>query len=165
MAAFTHYAGGPRSGQTIASTQQTSAAATEGGFFAISNVLDLAEKHGTSNNGVAVAKTGTDTFPVIDIPANTHVICTYATVLTAEGDAGTMDLGLTGGDVDAFLDGIDINAAVGTTVSGAATAGNGLGVGGQFFATADTLDLLGVTGTANSAAKLRITALCFSPVV
>lgn len=165
MAAFTHYAGGPLSGLAITATQQTNAAAGEGGFFAISNEIDLAQGHGTSGNGTVVAKGGTDTFEVLAIPANTHVLCTYATVLRAEGDAGTMDLGLTGGDVDAFLDGIDINAAVGTTVSGAATAGNGLGVGGQFFTTADTLDLLGVTGTANSAAKLRVTALCFAPIV
>lgn len=165
MTAFTHYAGGPRSGQTIASTQTTNRPGTEGGFFAITNELDLAQGHSSSNNGTAIAKGGTDTFALIDIPANTHVLCTYATVLRAEGDTGTMDLGLTGGDVDAFLDGIDINAAVGTTVSGAATAGNGLAVGGQFFTSADTLDLLGVTGTANAAAKLRVTALCFSPAV
>ncbi len=164
MTAYVYYAdGGVNNRKKITSTQEETEAASAGGLFTISNTIDLAVGHSASDNGTAVAKGGTDTFEVLSIAAGTHVLCTYATVLRAEGDAGTMDLGLTGGDVDAFIDGLDINGAAGTITAGAATAGNGLGVGGQFFATADTLDLLGVTGTANNAAKIRVTALCFRP--
>lgn len=164
---YAYYAGGKFNGQLISSTQQTSTASTEGGFFTISNELDLSAGHSATNNGTAVAKTGTDTFELIAIPANTHVLNAYGTVLTAEGDAGTMDLGtVTSGpnDVDCFIDGLDINGAAGTTTASGAAA-NGLAAGGYFYSAADTVELLGVTGTANSAAKVRITLLCFSPVV
>ena len=69
-------------------------------------------------------------------------------VITALSSSATMDLGITGGDVDNFVDG-DTNATGYATLTATARL---------VVASADTLDIL--TGGANSAAgKVRIWAV------
>ena len=98
-----------------------------------------------------------DSLEVLSVPSNTLVLGVGATTITAEGAASTFDIGLTGGDVDLFVDGGDANAA-GTTHS------NGAGLDGDnqshYFAAADTIDMLiGVSGAVTDAAKIKVWAV------
>lgn len=54
---------------------------------------------------------------MFDIAAGMIVLEIMCEVLTEEGGAATMDVGFTGGDVDGFLDAVDLNSA-GLTWSG-----------------------------------------------
>jgi len=47
---------------------------------------------------------------LFDIPKYRMHLSTYVEVLTAEGATATADLGITGGDVDILIDGVDLNA-------------------------------------------------------
>lgn len=85
----------------------------------------------------------TDTVQVFDVAAKQLLLGMAVEVVTAEGGAATIDIGLTGGDVDAFIDGADINAAVGS-VHKSGDAGTKeviVAAGGQYFAAADAIDL------------------------
>lgn len=63
-----------------------------------------------------------DTMPLFKVPAGIHLIGASAETLTAEGAAATVDMGITGGNVDGYLDGATVNTT-GVVVSGdAATA-------------------------------------------
>ena len=59
----------------------------------------------------ATALAAGDSIEVLSVPANTLVLAVGATTVTAEGAASTFDIGLTGGDVDLFVDGGDANSA------------------------------------------------------
>ena len=71
----------------------------------------------------------------LSFPAGVMIQEVGAVCLTAEGGTLTIDVGFTGGTVDQFLDGVDMNSA-GTGYSSAA-AGTP-----QYLASADTLDVL-----------------------
>jgi len=75
----------------------------------------------------------------LSIPAGTMVKNIGAVCLTAEGATLTVDIGLTGGDVDGFIDGLNGNSAntIGQSVGSAAAF-----TAGQYFASADTIDVL-----------------------
>ena len=86
----------------------------------------------------------TDTVQVFDVAAKQLLMGMAVEVITPEGGTATIDIGLTGGDVDAFIDGANINAAAGT-VKKSGDAGTKeviVAAGGQYFATADAIDLL-----------------------
>jgi hypothetical protein len=96
-------------------------------------------------NSVALAVS--DTYQVFDIKAGETVLVCGFNVVTAATGASDMDLGLTGGDVDGFIDGIEANDASPTVVA----APFGL-LSGTTFSSADTLDILEVTGAQTLAA-------------
>tara|TARA_R100000655_G_scaffold44956_1_gene81770 strand:+ start:1116 stop:1583 length:468 start_codon:yes stop_codon:yes gene_type:complete len=105
----------------------------------------------------ATALAAGDSIEVLSVPANTLVLAVGATTVTAEGAASTFDIGLTGGDVDLFVDGGDANSA-GTTSS------NGAGLDGDnqshYFAAADTIDMLiGVSGAVTDTAVINVWAV------
>ncbi len=58
-----------------------------------------------------------DTMPLFKIPAGIHLIGASVETLVAEGAAGTVDMGITGGDVNGFIDTATVNT-VGVVVSG-----------------------------------------------
>lgn len=97
-----------------------------------------------------------DTMQLFDLPAGLLVLGTKVEVLTAEGGAATCDIGVTGGDVDKYIDGANLNSA-GTVMSGdAGTAEPGsMETSGAYIATAETASLLCLTG-ALDAAKIRV---------
>lgn len=64
--------------------------------------------------GVA-ALTSTDTLVIGVLPKGSFVLSGVATLEKAEGAAGNIDVGIGGGTVDFWVDGFDLNAAVGTT--------------------------------------------------
>ena len=58
-------------------------------------------------------------------------VSTVVEVLTAEGGTATADIGITGGDVDCLIDGVDLNGTAGTlTWSGSASTAEVHSVGG-----------------------------------
>ena len=110
--------------------------------YLVENTINVATINGDS--GAAQ----NDVLRVLDIPAETLVMEAGIEVLTALSGSVTLDLGITGGDVDIFVDG-DTNA----TGYSAATA-----TARHVAAAADTLDLL-VLSAASSAGKLRVYAV------
>jgi hypothetical protein len=88
------------------------------------------------------ALAATDSLAVLHIPAKTLILAAGIDVTTAETTSSTLDLGYTGGDVDAWVDGLDptsITSAVGLgTLMTTAVSTN-------YHHTADTLDLLFLT--------------------
>ena len=110
--------------------------------YLVENTIDISAINGDS--GAAQ----NDVLQVLDIPAETIVMEAGVEVLTALSANVTLDLGITGGDVDIFVDG-DTNA----TGFSAATA-----TARHVAASADTLDLL-VLYAASSAGKVRVYAV------
>ena len=110
--------------------------------YLVENTIDISAINGDS--GAAQ----NDVLQVLDIPAETIVMEAGVEVLTALSANVTLDLGITGGDVDIFVDG-DTNA----TGFSAATA-----TARHVAASADTLALL-VLSAASSAGKVRVYAV------
>ena len=109
--------------------------------YLVENTIDISAINGDS--GAAQ----NDVLQVLDIPAETIVMEAGIEVLTALSANVTLDLGITGGDVDIFVDG-DTNA----TGFSAATAT------ARHVASADTLDVL-VLSAAAAAGKIRVFAV------
>lgn len=167
MATAKYFKGGPRDGQLITSTQQTSAASTEGNLFFVSNVFDASQVYSATVGGAAVATSGlaaADVAEVLDIAAGTHVLVVYATVLTPEGGTQVLDIG-DGATAAGYFDDFDANAAAGTTGASLVTVTFSLATaGGKLYTSADTIDITSVTN-AYGVGKIRLTAVCLAPVV
>lgn len=119
--------------------------------------LDFAKITTDRATAGATALAAGDSIQVLSIPANTLVMAVGATTITAEGAASTFDIGLTGGDVDGFVDGGDANSAGTTSSNGALLNGDNQS---HYFAAADTIDMLiGVSGAVTDAAKIKVWAL------
>ena len=119
--------------------------------------LDFAKITTDRATAGATALAAGDSIQVLSIPANTLVMAVGATTITAEGAASTFDIGLTGGDVDGFVDGGNANAAGTTSSNGALLNGDNQS---HYFAAADTIDMLiGVSGAVTDAAKIKVWAL------
>jgi hypothetical protein len=106
----------------------------------------------------ATNATTADTVQLFDVKAKQLLLGMAVEVVTAEGAAATIDIGLTGGDVDAFIDGANINAAVGTVhKSGDAAVKEVIvAAGGQYFSAADQIDLKPINDL--DAAKIKVFA-------
>ena len=110
--------------------------------YLVENTIDVSAIN--SDSGSANG----DVLQVMDIPAETLIMEAGIEVLTALSSSVTMDLGITGGDVDTYVDG-DTNATgYGTLTATART----------ILASADTLDIL-TGGAASSAGKIRVWAI------
>jgi len=110
--------------------------------YLVENTIDVSAVNGDSGT------TSGDILYALDIPAETLIMEAGVEVLTALTSSVTMDLGITGGDVDIYVDG-DTNATGYGTLTATAR---------HIASSADTLDIL--TGGANSTAgKVRIWAV------
>ena len=89
-----------------------------------------------------------DVLQVLDIPAETLIMEARIEVITALSSSATMDMGITGGDVDIYVDG-DSNATGYGTLTATAR---------HIAASADTLDIL-IGGADSSAGKIRVFAV------
>jgi len=110
--------------------------------YLVENTIDVSAVNGDAgidNGGILQS---------IDIPAETLVMEAGVEVLTALSSSATMDIGITGGDVDIYVDG-DTNATGYGTLTATAR---------HIAASADTLDVL-VGGAASSAGKIRVWAV------
>ena len=110
--------------------------------YLVENTIDVSAVNGDSGT------TSGDILYALDIPAETLIMEAGVEVLTALTSSVTMDLGITGGDVDIYVDG-DTNATGYGTLTATAR---------HMASSADTLDIL--TGGANSTAgKVRVWAV------
>ena len=110
--------------------------------YLVENTIDVSAVNsdaGIDNGGILQA---------IDIPAETLIMEAGVEVITALSSSATMDIGITGGDVDIYVDG-DTNATGYGTLTATAR---------HIAASADTLDVL-VGGAASSAGKIRVWAV------
>ena len=110
--------------------------------YLVENTINVATINGDS--GAAQ----NDVLRVLDIPAETLVMEAGIEVLTALSSSVTLDLGITGGDVDIYADG-DTNATGYSTLTATAR---------HVAASADTLDVL-VLSAAAAAGKIRVWAV------
>ena len=107
--------------------------------------------HDTADGG-----TGGDIIQLIDVPADTMIVAGVLEVLEARGNSQiTMDVGITGGDVDCFIDGSTLAAGF-TPFLEAATGASGSNA--RVLTSADTIDALIIDGgsSGESAARFRI---------
>lgn len=120
-------------------------------------VVDFAAA--TTTKGSALA--ANDVIQTLDIPANTLLLGAWFYVETAMTGTSTdlaLDLGITGGDVDNFVDGFDYDGASAGDVS--TPVAYGTGTKPLLVSSDDTLDILiqAQTGTFTGG-KLRVMAL------
>lgn len=110
--------------------------------YLVENTIDVSAVNGDS--GAAQ----NDVLQAMDIPAETVIMEAGIEVITACSGSVTLDLGITGGDVDIYTDG-DTNATGYSTLTATAR---------HVAAAADTLDVL-VLSAASSAGKIRVWAI------
>ena len=110
--------------------------------YLVENTIDI-----SAINSAAGTADG-DVIQCLDIPAETLIMQAGIEVLTALSGSVTIDLGITGGDVDNFVDG-DTNATGYSVLTATAN---------QVIASADTLDAL-LAGAASSVGKIRVWAV------
>ena len=110
--------------------------------YLVENTIDLSQLRSDTgpDNG--------DVLQIFDIPAETLIMEAGIEVITALSSSATMDLGITGGDVDIYVDG-DTNATGYGTLTATAR---------HVAASADTLDIL-IGGADSSAGKIRVWAV------
>ena len=110
--------------------------------YLVENTIDLSQIRGDTGPDNA------DVLQVLDIPAETLIMEAGIEVITALSSSATMDLGITGGDVDIYVDG-DTNATGYGTLTATAR---------HIAASADTLDIL-IGGADSSDGKIRVWAV------
>ena len=110
--------------------------------YLVENTIDVSAVNGDS--GAAQ----NDVLQAMDIPAETVIKEAGIEVITACSSSVTLDLGITGGDVDIYTDG-DTNATGYSTLTATAR---------HVAAAAATLDVL-VLSAASSAGKIRVWAI------
>ena len=104
--------------------------------YMIQNTIDLAVA--TSSKGTALA--ASDVYQCLNIPAESvilHAGLQVVTALTGTSSDTAFDLGVTGGDVDNFVDGFDVDGA-----SAGAYAPTAAAYAPVLVPAADTLDIL-----------------------
>ena len=107
--------------------------------------------HDTADGG-----TGGDVIQLIDVPADTMIVAGVLEVLEARGNTDiTLDIGITGGDVDCFVDGSVLAAGFTPFLEAAVGAS---GASARVLTSADTIDALVIDGgsSGESAARFRI---------
>ena len=107
--------------------------------------------HDTADGG-----TGGDIIQLIDVPADTMIVAGALEVLEARGNSQiTMDIGITGGDVDCFIDGSTLSAGFEPFLEAATGAS---GSNARILTSADTIDALIIDAgsTGESAARFRV---------
>lgn len=96
----------------------------------------------------AAALAATDTLVIGVLPKGAFVLGGVATLVRAEGAAGNIDIGVGGGTVDFWVDGFDLNAAVGTTAGNADAA--------TYYCAVDTNILMTINSASIDAARAKI---------
>jgi hypothetical protein len=124
-------------------------------------VLDFAAITAARLAAGATALAQNDTLQVIQVPANASVIRAGIEIVSPEttNTTATLDLGLTGGDVDGWCDGQAVNAAAGTISINGVENIPASGTTAANFTTADTLDLLFLTAAPPVNAVIRVFAI------
>lgn len=128
-------------------------------FFEV--LIDLPDIVAARSEAGATALAANDVLQVIPLPAGSFVLEVGVDVTTAEGEAGTLDVG-DGSDADGYHDGIDFNAVAHYTTALALTEAAPNTVtgysNGKFYSSADTIDVKFLTATP-TLAVFRVWAL------
>jgi hypothetical protein len=124
--------------------------------YLVEREINLATVATTKGSAIAQG----DVIEVIKVPAGSLVLAAgfeVTSVMTGTSTDATLDFGITGGDVDSFVDGFDLDGA---SVGAYSAIPSGT-IGGKYLVTtADTLDLLVVTQTGTiTGGKLRVWAV------
>lgn len=96
----------------------------------------------------AAALAATDTLVIGVLPKGSFVLSGVATLVRAEGAAGNIDVGIGGGTVDFWVDGFDLNAAVGTT--------GGYADATAYYCAVDTNILMTINSNSLDVARVKI---------
>ena len=107
--------------------------------------------HDTADGGA-----GGDVVQLVDVPADSMIIAGALEVLEARGNAQvTLDIGITGGDVDCFVDGSVLAAGFTPFLEAAVGAS---GANARILTSADTIDalILDAGSSGESAARFRV---------
>lgn len=110
--------------------------------------LDFAKIAAARSAASAAALTALDTLVIGTLPKGALVLGGVATLVRAEGAAGNIDVGIGGGVIDFYIDGFDLNAAVGTTGGYADAAAH--------YCAVDTSVLLTVNSAGVDAARVKV---------
>lgn len=110
--------------------------------------LDFAKIAAARTAAGATALTSTDTLVIGVLPKGSFVLSGVATVVRAEGAAGNVDVGIGGGTVDFWVDGFDLNAAVGTT--------GGYADATAYYCAVDTNILMTLNSASIDAARIKV---------
>ena len=110
--------------------------------YLVENTIDVSAVNGDSGTADG------DILQCLDIPAETLIMEAGVEVITALSSSATIDLGITGGAPDRYVDG-DTNATGFSTLTNTARV---------IVASADTLDAK-IAGAASSAGKIRVFAV------
>ena len=110
--------------------------------YLVENTIDVSAVNGDSGTADG------DILQCLDIPAETLIMEAGVEVITALSSSATIDLGITGGDPDRYVDG-DTNATGFSTLTNTARV---------IVASADTLDAK-IAGAASRAGKIRVFAV------
>lgn len=81
-----------------------------------------------------------DAVEALNIPANAKVMEVHSVIVTAEGDAGNIDIG-DGAGTDSWDANVDINAAA-ATAARSLPGTDAYATTGKFYAAADTIDVI-----------------------
>ncbi len=122
-------------------------------IYSMERVLDFSSAPGAIPGNEAIS----EVLQLFNVPAKTRVIHVMVETLTAEGGAGTVDIG-DGTDPNGFISAHDANAIGNSANSLALTEAAPNTVtgysNGKYYSAADTIDM--VLGAALDAAKLRV---------
>lgn len=110
--------------------------------------LDFAKIAAARTAASAAALTATDTLVIGVLPKGAFVLSGVATLVRAEGAAGNIDVGIGGGTADFWVDGFDLNAAVGTT--------GGYADAAAYYCAVDTNILLTINSADIDAARVKV---------
>lgn len=110
--------------------------------------LDFAKIAAARTAAGAAALGSGDTLVIGVLPKGSFVLSGVATLVRAEGAAANIDVGISGGTVDFWVDGFDLNGTVGST--------GGYADATAYYATADTSILLTLNSASIDAARVKI---------
>lgn len=129
------------------------------GILHFERILNCADIKGDGSN---ITLAVNDTAQLFDLPEGIWIIAVQSEVLKAEGGVGTFNLGITGVDVNAYLDAVDANAAVGTRiVSGDAAVDEPTAFtnNGRFLTATETVSFLALAALGTAIIRIIIKAV------
>lgn len=131
---------------TVALNQGKALRPTRNGNTSVPYLVEFNLNLATAATSKGSALAAADVIQTIDLPAHTLVLAAgfeVTSVMTGTSTDATVDLGVTGIDPDAYVDGFDLDGAAVGTYPQQPAAYQPIVIGG----TADTLDLLIATQT------------------
>lgn len=106
----------------------------------------------------SVQNLANESYALFDIPEGHIHLATTIEILTIEDSAAALELGITGGDTDAFLASFDLTSTAGTILSSTASAHGSAGATGGYVTPDGGITMSMLVSAACDTAKFRIKA-------